>query len=172
MALVTEDRRGEGLILNQGIRFNTSIAVLNNISKLNFVNIRKDREICKNAIKNLQIKCIHGEQITESLSGGNQQKVVLGKWLATKMKIIIFDEPTRGIDVGAKIEIYNIINGLIVQGIGVLLFSSEVPEVCGMADKILVLYRGNIIYREMRSGSQFNEKLIQKYVLSGGGNES
>lgn len=172
IALVTEDRRGEGLILNQGIRFNTSLSVIGSINKFGFINFQEDVKIANKSVKKLNIKCTSIEQQTELLSGGNQQKVVLGKWLATtKLKVIIFDEPTKGIDVGAKVEIYKIINQLVKDGIGILFFSSEVPEVCGIADKILVLYRGTIIHEQIRSEKEFDEHLIQKLVLSGlGGN--
>ena len=174
ISLVTEDRRGEGLILNQGIRFNTSLSVVRNISKFGFISLQEDLEIANKSVKKLNIKCTSIEQHAEFLSGGNQQKVVLGKWLAcTKLKVIIFDEPTKGIDVGAKVEIYKIINQLIEDEIGILFFSSEVPEICGIADKILVLYRGTIIHEQMRSKNGFDEQLIQKLVLSSvGGNNS
>lgn len=174
ISLVTEDRREEGLIINQGIRFNTSLSIMGNISKFGFINLQEDIEIANKSVKKLNIKCTSIEQKAEFLSGGNQQKVVLGKWMATtKLKIIILDEPTRGIDIGAKVEIYKIINQLVKNGIGILFFSSEVPEVCGIADKILVLYRGTIIHEQMRSKKGFNEQLIQKLVLSGlGGNNS
>jgi len=170
IALVTEDRRNEGLILNQSIRFNCSISVLRIISKYGLVSDKNDRRISEDSVKKLNIKCTSIKQKTKYLSGGNQQKVVLAKWLATKMKVIIFDEPTKGIDVGAKIEIYKIINTLVKKGVGVLIFSSEVPEICGIADRILVLSRGKIVYEELRSKTGFKEDIIQRYVLAIGGN--
>ena len=171
ISLITEDRRNEGLILNQCVRFNCSISILRNISKYGFVDNKEDRRIAEDSVEKLNIKCTSIEQKTEYLSGGNQQKVVLAKWLATKMKVVIFDEPTKGIDVGAKIEIYKIINTLVEKGVGILVLSSEVPEICGIADRVLVLFRGKIIHEELRSDIGFDNDIIQKYVLTGGGSK-
>jgi ABC-type sugar transport system ATPase subunit len=125
----------------------------------------EERNITRDFIKKLNIKCTSMEQITENLSGGNQQKIVLAKWLAAQAKLVIMDEPTRGIDIGAKVEIYNLINELCQKGIGVILLSSEVQEVCGMSDQIIVLYRGKIVKKVAYKDA--NEFEIQRLVLSG-----
>jgi len=165
IALVSEDRRGVGLILNQGIRFNISLPTLRNINRMGFVKREIEERTAQEYVKKLKIKCTSIEQIVENLSGGNQQKVVFARGLAVNAKLIIMDEPTKGIDIGAKIEIYELINDLVRRGIGVLLLSSEVPEVCGMADRILVLYRGKLIKEFTYDKS--NEFEVQRLVLSG-----
>jgi ABC-type sugar transport system ATPase subunit len=165
IALIPEDRRGLGLILNQGVRFNISLPILRVINRLLFVKREEERNITRDFIKKLNIKCTSMEQITENLSGGNQQKIVLAKWLAAQAKLVIMDEPTRGIDIGAKVEIYNLINELCQKGIGVILLSSEVQEVCGMSDQIIVLYRGKIVKKVAYKDA--NEFEIQRLVLSG-----
>ena len=165
IALVSEDRRSAGLILNQGIRFNISLPILRNINRMGFVKIEIEKKTAQEYIKKLKIKCTSMEQLVENLSGGNQQKVVLAKWLATNAKLVIMDEPTRGIDVGVKVEIYKLINELAQIGIGIILLSSEVPEICGMSDRIIVLYQGKIV-KEV-AYDQLNELEIQRLVLSG-----
>jgi len=165
IALVSEDRRSAGLILNQGIRFNISLPILRNINRMGFVKIEIEKKTAQEYIKKLKIKCTSMEQLVENLSGGNQQKVVLAKWLAANAKLVIMNEPTRGIDVGAKVEIYKLINELAQRGIGIILLSSEVPEICGMSDRIMVLYQGKIVKEVARD--QSNELEIQRLVLSG-----
>ena len=103
------------------------------------------------------------EQLVENLSGGNQQKVVLAKWLAANAKLVIMDEPTRGIDVGAKVEIYKLINELAQRGIGIILLSSEVPEICGMSDRIIVLYQGKIVKEVVHN--QSNERSPERPIF-------
>lgn len=165
IALVPEDRRGLGLILNQGVRFNISLPILKNISNKWFVKLKDEIEITNNFVEKIRIKCTSIEQFVENLSGGNQQKVVLAKWLAANSKLIIMDEPTRGIDVGAKVEIYKLMNDLAKRGIGIILLSPEVPEVCGISDRIIVLFKGKIVKEVLREN--FNEYEIQRLVLSG-----
>jgi len=165
IALVSEDRRGLGLILNQGVRFNISLPILGRISTKYFVNIQEERKIVNDFVKRLNIRCTSINQLVDNLSGGNQQKVVLAKWLAAQAKLIIMDEPTRGIDVGAKVEIYKLINELAKKGMGVILLSSEVPEVCSMADRIIVLFKGKIVKEVLYKDA--HEYEIQKLVLSG-----
>lgn len=165
IALVPEDRRGSGLILNNGVRFNISLPILGKINKLGFIKTKKEKNITLDFIKKLKINCTSMEQLVETLSGGNQQKVVLSKWLAAQAKLVIMDEPTRGIDVGAKVEIYKLINELAQNGVSVILLSSEVPEICGMSDRIIVLYQGKIV-KEVNQ-DQTNELEIQRLVLSG-----
>jgi len=165
IALVPEDRRGSGLILNNGVRFNISLPILGKINKLGFIKTKKEKNITKDFVKKLKINCTSIEQIVETLSGGNQQKVVLSKCLAAQAKLVIMDEPTRGIDVGAKVEIYKLINELAQKGVSVILLSSEVPEIYGMSDRIIVLHRGKIV-KEVNH-DQTNELEIQRLVLSG-----
>ncbi|GAB4112289.1 MAG: sugar ABC transporter ATP-binding protein [Candidatus Caldatribacteriota bacterium] len=165
IALVPEDRRRMGLILNQTVRFNISLPIIKKIVKKWFIKLKEEKEIAINFIEKLSIKCTSPEQFIENLSGGNQQKVVLAKWLAANAKLFIMDEPTRGIDVGAKIEIYKLINSLAEKGIGIILFSSEVPEACGIADRIIVLFKGKIVKEILRK--DFDEYEIQRLVLSG-----
>jgi len=109
-----------------------------------FVDHRRERAVTDQYVKELQIKTPSIEQSAQNLSGGNQQKVVLAKWLFTKSKVLIFDEPTRGIDVGAKVEIYKLMNDLMRAGVSILMISSELPEVLGMCDRILVMHEGRL----------------------------
>jgi ribose transport system ATP-binding protein len=144
VCLLTEDRKGQGLILGASVRQNFGLPNLPRLSKLGFVRERQERAAFADYVTQLQIKIPHQEQLARNLSGGNQQKVVLAKWLERKADIIIFDEPTRGIDVGAKYEIYMLINDLAKQGKAILLISSELPEVMGMSDRIIVMHQGQI----------------------------
>lgn len=142
IALLTEDRKQLGLMLGQSIGDNISLPNLKNISKLGVLNKNKEKSMTKEQISSLKIICYSPSQLAGTLSGGNQQKVVLAKWLATDTEIFIFDEPTRGIDVGAKLEIYNIMNSLCENGKSIIMISSEMDELINMSDRILVLYEG------------------------------
>jgi putative multiple sugar transport system ATP-binding protein len=142
IAYVSEDRKGNGLILIQDIKENISSAGLKNISQHGFVNANEEIKVAHQYQKSINIKTPSITQKVKNLSGGNQQKVSLSKWLFTKPKILILDEPTRGIDVGAKSEIYTIINDLVDQGLSIILISSELPEVMGMSDRVLVINEG------------------------------
>ncbi|MFB1081653.1 sugar ABC transporter ATP-binding protein [Jeotgalibacillus sp. JSM ZJ347] len=144
MAFVTEDRKGEGLILNQTVRENLSTAQFNNISKWSLMNAKKEQTSAVELIERLRIKTSGPEQEAKSLSGGNQQKIVIGKWLATNPSVLILDEPTRGVDVGAKKEIYQIMNDLTAKGVSIIMVSSELPEILGMSDRILVMHEGKV----------------------------
>jgi len=144
IGLLTEDRKGQGLVLGMTVRENTTLANLKSLVRILFVDRRRERAVTNQYIKELQIKTPSIEQVTQNLSGGNQQKVVLAKWLFTQSRILIFDEPTRGIDVGAKVEIYKLMNELTRQGVSVLMISSELPEVLGMCDRILVMHEGQL----------------------------
>ncbi|MDZ5710757.1 sugar ABC transporter ATP-binding protein [Jeotgalibacillus haloalkalitolerans] len=144
MAFVTEDRKGEGLILNQTVRENLSTAQFNNISKWSLMNTKKEQASAAELIERLRIKTSGPEQEAKSLSGGNQQKIVIGKWLATNPSVLILDEPTRGVDVGAKKEIYQIMNDLTARGVSIIMVSSELPEILGMSDRILVMHEGKV----------------------------
>ncbi|WP_317856406.1 sugar ABC transporter ATP-binding protein [Chakrabartyella piscis] len=145
LVLAPEDRKKDGLCTKLSIRENLTLPNLDMIcNKLEVINSRKEQELCVKAVKNLLIKTPTVEVDASSLSGGNQQKVVVGKWLARDSKVVIFDEPTRGIDVGAKVEIYNLMNKLKQEGIAVIFVSSEMPEAMGIADRIIVMCDGRI----------------------------
>lgn len=144
IGLLTEDRKQQGLVLRMSVRENTTLAILERLTAMLFTNRRKETELTARYIKEIAIKTPDENQMVGNLSGGNQQKVVLGKWIATQPKILIFDEPTRGIDVGAKVEIYKLMNQLARQGVAILMVSSELPEVLGMSDRILVMREGRV----------------------------
>ncbi|HIW33949.1 MAG TPA: ATP-binding cassette domain-containing protein, partial [Candidatus Paenibacillus intestinavium] len=144
IAYVTEDRKGNGLFLLQDIKQNISAANLVKISNRGVININEEVKISKQYKDSLNIKAPSVEQLVGNLSGGNQQKVSLGKWLYVKPNVLILDEPTRGIDVGAKFEIYTIMNQLIQEGMSIIMISSELNEVLGMSDRIYVMAEGAI----------------------------
>jgi len=165
IGLLTEDRKSQGLILGMSVRENITIASLNSISKQGFISKISEKISIKRYISELKIKTPSLEQYVKNLSGGNQQKVILARWLFTQSKLLIFDEPTRGIDVGAKVEIYNLINKLIEEGIGIIIISSELPEILGMCDRILVMYEGKI-NGEFSYNDATQEKIM--YAATGG----
>ena len=164
IAYVTEDRKGNGLILSQSIKVNTSLANLDSISK-NLV-IDKDREyqVAEEYREKLKTKTPSVEQLVGNLSGGNQQKVLLAKWMFAEPEVLILDEPTRGIDVGAKYEIYCIINELVASGKSVIMISSELPEVLGMSDRIYVLNEGKLVGEFTRE--EASQEKIMACILS------
>lgn len=139
LAYVTEDRKGEGLVLPMSIAHNTTLSSLKELSRGGFIQRDKELEIIKEQISRLTIKTTSANLAVKQLSGGNQQKVVLAKWMLKNPDIIIFDEPTRGIDVGAKAEIYRLMNDYVAQGKAIIMISSEMPEALGMSDRIIVL---------------------------------
>jgi len=144
LAYVTEDRKGDGLILIQDIKQNITLANLKEIANNGVVNENAEIQVAEGYRRSLAIKTPSIEQKTENLSGGNQQKVSLAKWLFVKPDLLILDEPTRGIDVGAKFEIYTIMNDLVKQGMSIIMISSELPEVLGMSDRVYVVSEGKI----------------------------
>lgn len=139
IAYVTEDRKGEGLVLPMSVRHNTTLAALGDFVKTGLLQDGKESRVVEEEVEALGIKVHSVRQAVKSLSGGNQQKVVLAKWMITNPGIIIFDEPTRGIDVGAKAEIYKIMCNYVAQGNAIIMISSEMPEAMGMSDRIIVL---------------------------------
>lgn len=139
---VPEDRKTQGVLQNLSIRQNITLSILKVISKFGFLNFKKEDEILNKHKDSLRIKTPSFKQLVKNLSGGNQQKVVLSKWLARSCEILIVDEPTRGIDVGAKKEIYTILNDLTEKGVSIIMISSEMPELIGMADRIMVMSEG------------------------------
>ena len=141
---ITEDRKTEGLMLEEDIRKNVSLTNFNKISKKNVINFSDEKKLAVRAVNELLIRCSGHEQVCESLSGGNQQKVVFAKWSLMDPKVLILDEPTRGVDVGAKKEIYSIINTLAAGGVAVIMVSSELPEILGMSDRVMVVHEGRV----------------------------
>jgi len=155
-----EDRKAEGLCTKLSIRENIGLANLDQISnRFGLINREKESEIVNKMIQDLKIKTPSMEQDAKNLSGGNQQKVVVGKWLARDARVVVFDEPTRGIDVAAKVEIYHIMNELKRQGVGVIFISSELPEIMGMSDRVLVMCNGRITGNLMTADTTQDEIL-------------
>lgn len=139
-----EDRKGSALLLSRSVRENIGLASLDRLARWGVLDGRRERTMADSFIQDLRIKCSSREQRVSSLSGGNQQKTALSRWLARRVDILICDEPTRGIDVAAKVEIYQLMNRLTERGVGILLISSDLPEVLGMSDRILVMRQGEI----------------------------
>ena len=160
IALIPEDRKQQGLFLNMSVKDNISFVYAPRITNvLGLINRNKEEEACRQQIEKLTVKTPTMRQLVKNLSGGNQQKVILGKWLLMNCDIIIFDEPTRGIDVGAKQEIYELINELARLGKAVILISSELPELMGMSDRVIVMAEGRI------SGELKKEQIHQEKIL-------
>ena len=160
LVLVPEDRKKDGLCTRLSIRHNVGLPNLDILTNfLSVIEQKKEKAMTNQSRDDLKIKMASIENNAESLSGGNQQKVVVGKWLARDSQVVIFDEPTRGIDVGAKIEIYNIMNQLKQQGIGVLFVSSELPEILGISDRIIVMCDGRI------TGEMSREEATQEKIM-------
>ena len=146
IAYVPEDRASQGLIREMNIRENVSMAILDKVSNSTFINYKKEKSIAQESIEQFGIRAYSTEQVANNLSGGNQQKVVIGKWLSSDPRILIIDEPTRGIDVGAKAEIHRLMSELAAaHGLAILMISSELPEILGMSDRILVMRSGEIV---------------------------
>lgn len=160
----TEDRKTYGLVLIEDVRENITLANLESVAKQSVINMPKELNVANEYREKLNIKCRNIQQKTVNLSGGNQQKVVLSKWLFANPDILILDEPTRGIDVGAKYEIYTIINKLASEGKGIILISSELPEILGVCDRIYVMDEGKIV-GEMLAEEASQEK-IMKCIMS------
>jgi ribose transport system ATP-binding protein len=144
IALITEDRKAQGLVLGMSVRENTTLAHLDAYARAGFVDRRAEAAIAAREIEELRIRTPGSEQSVRNLSGGNQQKVVLAKWLIGAAKVYLFDEPTRGIDVGAKAEIYALMLELLARGAGIVMVSSELPEVLGMSHRVFVVREGAI----------------------------
>jgi ABC-type sugar transport system ATPase subunit len=145
IAYVTEDRQRQGLVLPMNIKENTTLATLSALTRLGFIRRREEEVRTREAVERLRVRTPSIFQQVANLSGGNQQKVVLSKWLLSRPKLLILDEPTRGIDVGAKAEIHRLMSELAGQGIGILMISSELPEILGMSDRVLVMRRGRLV---------------------------
>jgi ABC-type sugar transport system ATPase subunit len=164
ICLLTEDRKSQGLVLGGSVRENFGLPNLGQLSVLGFVNQHQERRLFGQYVDRLGIRIPHQEQLAKNLSGGNQQKVVLAKWLQRNAEVIIFDEPTRGIDVGAKHEIYLLINELAEQGKAIIMISSELPEVIGMSDRILIMHNGHVT-GEINDMSDVSQEQIMELAI-------
>ncbi len=160
IAMIQEDRKRHGVVLNMSIRDNTTLPCLRRISRHGVISGQKEEDVTKRYQETLRIKTPSNQQLVKNLSGGNQQKVVLAKWLAMDPEVIIFDEPTRGIDVGAKQEIYDIMNDLANQGKCIIMISSDMEELIGMSDRVIVLCKGRM------AGSLSKEEVSQESILT------
>ena len=160
MALVPEDRKEQALILEATIRVNLTLTRLRQDQKLGFVDLRREKKLVSRMIENLRITSPGSEQLVRDLSGGNQQKIVLGRWLAMNPSLLLLDEPTRGVDVGSKQEIYRLVEELAVRGGGVLFVSSEIEEILGLSDRVLVMHEGRVSGE--LSGKELSESRIME----------
>jgi len=165
IAYVTENRKEEGLFLIRSVQYNITIKLLDKFIKWFRVNAQFENRKTRQYIQELSIKTPNPEQEVRNLSGGNQQKVLISRWLATNPRVLILDEPTRGVDVGAKAEIYAIMNRLVKEGVSIIMISSELPEVINMSDRIAVMYKGGI--RTMLSRAEFSQETIMHYATGG-----
>jgi ABC-type sugar transport system ATPase subunit len=159
---LTEDRKQQGLFLKMSVTDNIAVTHLERTAKAGMVNNKENAGITSKAIANLRVKASSITQLVGSLSGGNQQKVMIGKWLSLHPKVVILDEPTRGIDVGAKAEIHQLLRSLANDGIGVIVISSELPEIVGLSDRVLVVHKGSIA--GSLSGQEINDEVIMSYA--------
>lgn len=166
LAYVTEDRKGNGLILSNPIYTNTSLAKMDEVSRFGVIDKLKEVQVAEDYRQKLHTKAPSVYQNVGNLSGGNQQKVLLAKWMLTDPDVLILDEPTRGIDVGAKYEIYCIINDLVAAGKSVIIISSELPEVLGMSDRIYVMNEGKIVGEV--DGKEATQEIIMSYIMKSG----
>ena len=162
LALLTEERKNDGLFMQQKVKFNISIAKLQKFLKHHMLQLQAEEKQCMDLVKSLDIRPANIHQTVKNLSGGNQQKVVFGRWLNAESRILLIDEPTRGVDVGAKSEIYKLIADLADNGATVIVVSSELPEVLGICDRILVMRSGKITGNIERKDA--TEELIMKYA--------
>jgi len=167
IGFVPEDRKQQGLFLSLAMRINASAVILPTLARWGLINRQQEKKLVSESIAALQIKTAGQEQIVRDLSGGNQQKVVLAKWLAIKPKVLILDDPTRGIDVGAKVAIHTLMGEFARQGVGIILISSELPEVLGMSDRIIVMDEGAICGEFSRE-----EATHEKVMLAAAGNRA
>jgi ribose transport system ATP-binding protein len=165
VALVTEDRKRQGLLLKLQVFFNTTISGLNRLTKGGILQLKDEQALVQKWIQNLRIKTPTAQFMVVNMSGGNQQKVILARWLSLGIKLFIMDEPTRGIDVGSKAEIYQIMSDLADAGVAVVMISSELPEVLGMSDRVMVMREGRIV-KEL-SREQASEEVVMHYAVGG-----
>ena len=159
--MLSEDRKNEGVLLEQSIRMNVTIAALDKVTDRTgfIIKRRTEKKFVEDILKSIQTKYASIENDVDSLSGGNQQKIALAKWIAADCKCIVFDEPTRGVDIGAKVEIYKVINSFAENGIAVVMISSEMPEIIGMCDRVYVMRNGKV------SGELEKEELSEDQLI-------
>jgi putative multiple sugar transport system ATP-binding protein len=167
LAYVTEDRKGNGLLLDDNIQRNISLANLPGVSRFGVVNEHEETTVAADFLKKLRIRAQGVTHVVANLSGGNQQKVVLSKWLFSEPEVLMLDEPTRGIDVGAKYEIYSIINQAVEAGKCVVMISSEMPELLGMCDRVYVMNEGRFV-GEFTAEEVSQEKIMRAIMRNGG----
>jgi ribose transport system ATP-binding protein len=163
IALVTEDRKAQGLFLKLNVAVNTTISGLKQLCRFGILQLSREQKLVQGMIRELSIKTPNAQFLVVNMSGGNQQKVVLARWLSVGTRIFILDEPTRGIDVGSKSEIYQIMADLAAKGVGIIMISSELPEVLGMSDRIMVMRQGTIV-KEL-SRAEASEEAVMKYAV-------
>ena len=164
---MTEDRKQQGLVLSESIEKNLTLVNIDSLKKGIFVEFGKIQEQAKRCIEKLQIRTPSLDKAAGELSGGNQQKVVIGKWVNSDAEIYIFDEPTRGIAVGAKIEVYNVMNELVSEGKCVLMVSSELPEIFGMCDRVIIMREGRKMGEVSKEEEHFNQEDVMKAAWGG-----
>jgi len=162
LALVPEDRKAQGLVLDFSVRKNITLPNLREVSQAGFINARAEKRMSLDFKESLDIRCPSIETEAKALSGGNQQKVVVAKWLSKQPRILILDEPTRGIDVAGKAEVHRLMGQLAAQGVGVLMVSSELPEILGMSDRVLVMHEGRLVANIPRQ--EATEEIIMSYA--------
>ena len=167
LAYVTEDRKGDGLLLDDSIERNITLANLGGIARYSVIDEQREVTVGHEFLRKLRIRCQNGAQAVGKLSGGNQQKVVISKWLYAQPEVLILDEPTRGIDVGAKYEIYSIINEVVAEGKCVVIISSEMAELLGMCDRVYVMNEGRFV-AEFSAAEVSQEKIMRAIVKNGG----
>jgi ABC-type sugar transport system ATPase subunit len=160
IGLVPEDRKLQALVLSLAIRENLSLSLLDRLSRFGFVRLAGERALARRMVDALQVRTPSIEQKVLNLSGGNQQKVVIAKWLALHPKVLIMDEPTRGVDIGAKAEVHSLMHQLAGDGVAILMISSELPEIIYMSDRILVMRQGRI------AGELAREDATQESVMA------
>ncbi len=165
MGFVTEDRKTQGLVVDFSIKDNISMTNFDKTAQSGFISSKQERTFVQSLVEKLGVKTASIDLSAKALSGGNQQKVVIAKWLGIAPKILILDEPTRGVDIGAKKEIYQIMNDLAEQGVAILMISSELPEVIGMSDRVLVMHEGKITGEV--SGEDMTQEKIMHYATGG-----
>jgi ribose transport system ATP-binding protein len=170
MGFVPEDRKLQGLFMNMAVRENITLSALDQVTRWGFVNSAKADRLAREEVEKLDIRTPSLRQRVRNLSGGNQQKVIIARWLTLKPRVLILDEPTRGIDVGAKAEIHALMNQLAQEGVGVLMISSELPEVLGVSDRILVMHEGRVTGEFRRNEATQDD--IMRAATGGKGNHA
>ncbi|GEK88341.1 ribose ABC transporter ATP-binding protein [Alkalibacterium putridalgicola] len=160
IGFLTENRKEEGLILGDSLRENISLPSINEFSRTGWINTKEEKEFAELLIKRLTVKTVSGEVPVNTLSGGNQQKVVLAKWIGAGSRVLILDEPTRGVDVGAKREIYMLMKELAERGVGIIMVSSDLPEIIGISDRVIVVHEGHI------AGEVEKEELSEEKIMT------